>query len=211
MRTTRTNTRTAGFSLLEIMAVLVIIAILMVVLLPRLMGFDDTAKEKMTGAFLGTVDLALGEYEGRFGDYPPSQYLEKWGPAPNTTNVGAEALVVSLWSPEWSGTAVSEDRLVNTDADETRKQITKFSSTSLFELSDEWGNPIAYFHHRDYGRQDNYVVTDSEEDAVVEQPVKARMKAATKTYANPTKYQLISAGADGKFGTEDDITNFKSD
>ena len=114
-------------------------------------------------------------------------------------------------SPDWSGVTLPDERLVNSDGDETRKAITRFPSLSLFELKDEWDNPIAYFHHRDYGRQDTYVVTPKDDESVTEQPVKAMMNPATKAYYNATKYQLISAGADGVFGTSDDITNFKSD
>ena len=33
----------------------------------------------------------------------------------------------------------------------------------------------------------------------------------TGVYANAQSYQLISAGPDEEFGTEDDITNFESE
>ena len=47
--------------------------------------------------------------------------------------------------------------LVNSDGDPLAKTPTGFESADLCELEDEWGNPIAYFHHRDYGRDDAYV------------------------------------------------------
>jgi prepilin-type N-terminal cleavage/methylation domain-containing protein len=209
MRRNPTHARTSGFTLIEVLAVIVILGILMVVLLPRLSGISERAKEKMTSAWINQLQTAIGQYEDRFGDYPPSQFLEKWGTAPNTTNLGGETLVLSLWSPEWSGASLDEDKLVNTDGDETKKALTKFPKTSLFELRDEWGNPIAYFHHRDYGREDTYIVHNAETGEEGESRIKALMNPTTKTYYNSTKFQLISAGRDGEFGTDDDIGNFE--
>jgi prepilin-type N-terminal cleavage/methylation domain-containing protein len=198
-----------GFSMIELLAVLVILGILMVVLLPRLRGAQDIAEEKLTRNFLTELDAAIAEYETHFGDYPPSQFLEKWGPPSNATNVGAEALVLSLWSTEWGGVGLSEDSLVNTDNDETKKAMARFPAASLFELGDHWGNPIAYLHRRDYGKTVHYSTSDPTTGEPIESNVTARMSSKTKSYANPTRYQLISAGQDGQFGTEDDITNFK--
>jgi hypothetical protein len=124
---------------------------------------------------------------------------------------GRRAALRSLWSTEWPGTNLAEDKFSNTDNDVSRRPLTRFPAPALQELMDEWGNPIAYFHRRDYGRTDNYVVTTQDTGEVEEQPVKALMNPATKTYFNSNTFQLISAGIDGKFGTEDDITNFKRD
>lgn len=211
MKTSRVPRPQAGFSLVEMLAVIVIIAILMTVLVPRLMNMGTTAKEKITEQFLAQLDAAIAEYEDRFGDFPPSRFDEKWGSAPNTTNVGAEALVLSLWSPEWGGTTLPEERLVNTDADETKRALARFPKSSLFELKDEWGNPIAYFHRRDYGRQDAYVIADPETGEPSDALVVSRTNPTTNGPFNPTRYQLISAGADGEFGTEDDLGNFKAE
>jgi type II secretory pathway pseudopilin PulG len=190
------------------MAVIVILGILIAVLVPRLGKAKEVMKEKNTRAEMAQIDAALSEYENHFGDYPPSTFLEKWGTPPNTTNLGAETLVLSLWSTEWGGTSLTEDKLVNTDNDETKKLFAKFGKPALFELGDEWGNPIAYFHHRDYGRQDKYVTKDTETGDEDDASVKAEMNPVTKNYYNPKKYQLISAGMDGHFGTEDDIGNW---
>jgi prepilin-type N-terminal cleavage/methylation domain-containing protein len=203
------RTRSAGFTLVELLAVLVILSILMLVLLPRLAGFGERARERTTKAFLSQLSAAIGEYEDRFGDYPPSQFLEKWGPPPNTTNLGAECLVLSMWSPEWTGTSLPEDRFVNTDGDETKKALSRIPKLALLELKDEWGNPIAYFHRRDYGRQDQYVLTRDDETG--ESTAKARTNPATGTWFNPQSFQLISAGVDGEFGTGDDLANFEDD
>lgn len=201
----------AGFTLIELLAVLVIISILLIVLLPRLAGFGTQAKVRTTQGFLVQLSAAIGEYEDRFGDYPPSQFLEKWGTAPNTTNLGAETLVLSMWSPEWTGTTLPDDRFVNTDHDEAKKTLSRIPKPALLELKDEWGNPIAYFHRRDYGRQDAYVVVPGDADSAEESTVRALKNPVTGQYFNHDRFQLISAGPDGLFGNEDDVANFDAE
>jgi hypothetical protein len=165
---------------------------------------------KETAQGLRLLASAIGQYEGRFGDYPPSRFLDKWGTAPNLTNLGGETLVIGLWSPEWAGSELPEDLLINSDADQTKKSLTRFPANELFELKDAWDNPIAYFHHRDYGRADTYVLQPDESEET-EFQIKAQMNPKTKSYYQPSKFQLISAGPDGRFGTEDDIVDFRID
>jgi prepilin-type N-terminal cleavage/methylation domain-containing protein len=207
-RTLRTDAR-AGFTLVELLAVLVILAILIAVLVPRIAGFGERAKESTTKAFLVELSAAIGEYEDRFGDYPPSTFLEAWGLPPNTTNLGGEALVLSMWSPAWTATSLPDDRFVNTDADEGKKSLSSLPKPALFELGDAWGNPIAYFHRRDYGRQDTYLTQPADDEAAAESVVRAVRDSVTGRYAQHDRFQLISAGSDGVFGTEDDIHNFE--
>jgi prepilin-type N-terminal cleavage/methylation domain-containing protein len=203
----RTSPR-SGFTLLELMAVIVILGILIAVLMPHLGKAKEMMNVEVTRSTLAKISAALTEYENQFGDYPPSTFLEKWGTPPNSTNLGAETLVLSLWSPDWGGTNLPEDQLVNTDNDETKKPLAKFGKPALFELADQWGNPVAYFHHRDYGRQDHYVTTKTETGETLDSVAIAQMNPVTKGYYNPKTYQLISAGPDGQFGTTDDIGNW---
>jgi len=197
-----------GFTLIELLAVLVILSILMVVLLPRLGGFRERAKERTTKAWMQELSAAIAEYEDRRGDYPPSQFGEQWGIPPNATNLGGECLVIALWSHEAGGTSLRDDRFVNTDGDEAKKALSRIPRPALLELADDWGNPIAYFHRRDYTRQDTYLTVREDADEAAECTVRARKNPQTNTWFNPDRFQLISAGSDGEFGTEDDLANF---
>ena len=200
--------RRAGFTLIELLAVLVILSILIVVLVPRLAGFGERANEKATKAYLAQLDVAIAEYENRFGDYPPSHFRDEWGAPPNGTNLGAEALVVSLWGKDWGGTGLAEDKLCNSDGDEAKRQLARFEKPDLFELKDSWGNPIAYLHRRDYGREDAYVTEDPDTGEELETNLKANRNPTTGGPQRAGKYQLVSAGPDGRFGTDDDVCNF---
>ncbi len=199
----------AGFTLIELIAVLVILSILAYFLYTNLGDAQGAAKQALTETQLQQFDAACAEYENEYGDYPSSNFAGEDGALPNELNVGSESLVVALWSEEWQGGGLDEDALVNTDGDATRKQVTSFGVRDLFELADQWDNPVAYFHHRDYGRVDVYITYDPDTGEEVESSVVARKSDKTGRWAKPRGVQIISAGADGRFGTEDDLTNFQ--
>ena len=201
--------RRAGFSLIELLAVLVILSILITFLVSRLGGAGDVVRSRMCQATIQILGGAIGEYESEFGRYPPSRFDPEWGAPPNKTNYGAEALIVALYSPDWGGVSLSEEDLVNTDQDRSRKALTSLPSTELLELSDPWENPIAYLSRSDYERSDVYIVGDPETGELHESTVRAVVNPTTGRAYKPHSFQLISAGVDGEFGTEDDITNFK--
>lgn len=196
-----------GFTLIEMLAVLVILAILMVVLLTQFNDILGASKERLTSASMANIALAIDEYEHEHGDYPPSSFPAAWGPPPNTMNVGIECVVVALHSQGTkAGGGAFEDLLVNTDEDNSKARLTEFNTTELFELRDEWGNPLAYLHRADYGTPQTYLTIDPDTGAEIESTFRARPNPKTGLFVRPDKYQLVSAGADGRFGTEDDVT-----
>jgi len=197
----------AGFTLIEMVAVIFIIGILTTFLVVTLGKTGEAAKEKITASYLQQLAAAIAEYESQHGDYPPSAWQEAWNTAPNSINLGAEALVLTLFSGKFQAN-LPDDRLVNTDNDASQKPLARFPKADLFELKDEWGNPIAYFHRRDYKRQDVYMVSDPATGEWRESSVLAAQNPKTGEAFNPRGFQLISAGVDGEFGTSDDIGNW---
>ena len=198
----------AGFSLIELLAVMVILAILMTFLAFRLGALGGAAKQSTTKTFLQEVSAAANIYETEMGDYPSSSWKADWGPTPNKQNLGGEALCVQLWGKDYGGSGISDDKLVNMDEDEAKKSLTTHGNNDLFELKDAWDNPIAYFHRQDYGREDVYLTLD-EEGLIDTSTIQAVRNPKTGNYFNPRGYQLISAGEDGIFGTKDDLYNFE--
>jgi len=198
----------SGFTLIELLAVIVILGILLYALLPQLMKSEDIVKAGLTEKRLDELAVAISSYEQDQGDWPTSSWQGEWGPVPDTSNLGIECLVLQLWSRDVGGSIISEDYLANIDGDSTRKSLTVFNNRKCFELVDLWDNPIAYFHNRDYTREDLYMTASPSTGELLETKVKGWMNPLTDSPYRPRRFQLISAGMDGAFGTEDDLTNF---
>ena len=179
-----------------------ILSILMAALVTSLAGARDVANEELTQGRITELGIALGTYEGDIGDYPPSHFDAGFSSSGGATNQGIEALVLAIWKAPFDGLGQSDDILGNKDDDAA-------SGQPLLEILDMWNNPIAYFHRSDYGQVHTYLTEDNETGELVENEVVARKHPVTGRWANHQKFQLISAGIDGLFGTADDIGNFK--
>ena len=129
--------REAGFTLIELMIVVIIIAALAAMVAPNLIGRSDEAKAKIAMGDLATLKTVLNLYRLDKGAYP-------------TTEQGLDVLLVAPGSGR-------EPYLEKSALDPwKRKYLYRCPGT-----------------HR------------------------------------PTSYDLFSAGADGKEGSEDDITNWE--
>lgn len=208
----RSQSLRAGFTLIEMLAVMMIIAILAIFLLPQLMGASKSVEVQSTKTFILQVEGTIHDYENEKGDFPRSTFPRDLDPKPTATNMGIEMLIISLWpaSGAYQAFEVKEERLGNTDNDGNATSLTSFSSGEVFELIDHWGNPIAYFHSRDYDESMLYRTLD-EEGNEVDNDVIAVMSAKTGDPMNKRSFQLISAGPDGIFGTGDDVGNFEKE
>jgi prepilin-type N-terminal cleavage/methylation domain-containing protein len=205
--------RQRGFTLIEILAVILILGILASLLIVSLSDSSESAKGSQTEHRLAELRTVLGEYFNEFGDYPPSTFTGEQGVPNDGTNVGAEALVVALWSKGWDAGGHLADlahKLVNVDQDQAPSALTDFASRELFEIPDAWENPIAYLHHRDYGGTARpYVTLDPSTGEEVHGQVGAVRDEKLGRFYQHASFQLVSAGPDGHFGTEDDLASFE--
>lgn len=71
----RGNRRERGFTLIEILIVVVVIAILASLLSPALISAVRRSREAATSASLGTIDQAFASYKLDVGAYPPSRVI----------------------------------------------------------------------------------------------------------------------------------------
>ncbi|MFT4541077.1 MAG: prepilin-type N-terminal cleavage/methylation domain-containing protein [Planctomycetota bacterium] len=200
----------SAFTLVEMLAVMVILSILMAFLVSALMGASKTVEIEETRQFLSQIEAAVEMYEGDKGDYPGSTFPTGKDRGSNKVNMGIEELVVSLMSKGSQTLELPEDKLINMDGDSSRKSVTSFPAADLFELCDAWDNPIAYFHRRDYGTPQIYTSVTLKTNELLEDQVTALKNPKTGAYYNRRTFQLISSGADGIFGNDDDIGNFDS-
>ena len=69
-----------GFTLVELMAVILILAVLIALLLPALNGALKTARNAAVGGEIDQLAQALASFKAQYGDYPPSRiYLAENG------------------------------------------------------------------------------------------------------------------------------------
>lgn len=103
-----------GFTILEILTVMVVIAILVGVLIPALTMVQRIAKETQQRAQLATIEFALEAFKGDYGDYPPSDFLN----SADLDYCGAQMLSEALlgWDlmgfhpdSEWNGDGQDDD------------------------------------------------------------------------------------------------------
>lgn len=76
IRSTSTR-RSAGFTLIEMLVVFVIIAILIGILVPVISGAFRSAKQAAEVVEINSLVTALQQFKDRFGHYPPSQMILK--------------------------------------------------------------------------------------------------------------------------------------
>jgi len=132
-----TRRRQAGFTLVELLVVMVILGMLASLVLPNFFGQAEKARQKTTKVQIATLASALDAFALDVGRYPDK-------------NEGLEALVKQPSGVEqWDGPYLKKD-------------IPK----------DAWGNPYEY-----------------------------------KAPQAKTDYEIVSAGADQKMGSEDDISS----
>src|SRR5208337_2130636 len=78
-----------GFTLVELLVVILILAVLITLLLPALNFAVSTAKNAAVGGEINQLAQALASFKAKYGDYPPSRiYLSEDGNLqPNVTNL----------------------------------------------------------------------------------------------------------------------------
>lgn len=202
----------AGFTLVELLAVLLILAILVGVLVTQLRDSQSAIEVENARQQLMTLEGAIQAYQNENGAAPSSSFQAGQEVANDGLNVGIEALVVALWSNKYeAGGLLSDvrDRLVNTDGDRSTKKLTDFGNRDLLEIPDPWGNPVAYIERSDYAVTNRrYLTIDLEGQEVESVPLPIK-NPTTGQYYSSQGFQLISAGPDGVFGSEDDVTPFQ--
>jgi prepilin-type N-terminal cleavage/methylation domain-containing protein len=199
-----------GFTLVELLAVMAILAILSAAFVVGFRKYQLAGEEEETRTRIRLMEATLdGEYQSEKGDFPPDDYEGLGGRPGNDLNTGSESMVAALTAKDSQIALIDSKMLGNTDDDQFPKKITKYDTTDAFEYIDRWGNPIAYFHSKHYGRKQKMIAKPKATREFEEQLVEAVKDPKTKGYYKPDTCQLISAGPDGRFGTDDDIANFE--
>ena len=94
-----------GFTLIEMLIVIVVIAILALIVIPRLLGAGRKAKESALRGDLQQLRNAIQQFEADCGDYPSAISQLMTAPSAGATGGGGIALDVGAWKGPYLRTA----------------------------------------------------------------------------------------------------------
>lgn len=200
--------RARAFTLIELLVVIAVIAVLIGLSFPAFSAVRRSSARKAMKALLQRVALACATYEQDMGDYPPSD-PKRVGLPGNGRNDGVEALVRCLTTAQQNGPYLDDlddSSLGNVDGDALKGSDptgSTMATKDLLELLDPWGNPVLYLHHSQYDKGGQVQLASGELVKVA-----AHKSDVTGQYVELTRFQLLSAGPDGQFGTEDDVSSW---
>ncbi|MGB2808409.1 MAG: type II secretion system protein [Sedimentisphaerales bacterium] len=162
-----------GFTLVELLTVLAIIALLVSLLIPSLTLIRNTAKEAKQKAQLTEIGLALTAFRTDYGDYPPSYWMPPPGtgpPGPPATDYcGAQKLAEALLGrdllgfhpkSDWSAanlTFYPAPPIPTQNLEERKGPYLELATTNAFKLGDLYGPALTASQLN----PDTFVICDS--------------------------------------------------
>jgi prepilin-type N-terminal cleavage/methylation domain-containing protein len=204
-----------GFTLIELLIVATIIGILLGLVVPALTKGTKRARVVETLSLIGRIRAALDKYESDFGDYPPTSIADM-GLATNGVNDGIESLLVCIATKQKYGPYFEpeEKYLANLDSDTvpTSYNLTwYFGDRDAREIVDSWGNPLVYFHYRDYENPKANLQRYKLANKKYASSVRPKKSQKTGTFSSWGSFEIWSFGPDGvnNNGEGDDITSWK--
>lgn len=162
-----------GFTLVELLVVMAIIAIMAGLLMPAIGGALRLAHEASTRSTISQADISVTRFVDDYGELPADTWADVQGifngtlpfvgvsPGPEDYNQGSEAMMACLLTgnggpymePNGSATSNTDG---DTDPDVGPLVDSAVMTTALPEMADYWGSPIVYVHNRNYYERDGF-------------------------------------------------------
>jgi len=199
-----------GFTLIELLVVISILSVLVVAFLPNVLGVATEGERVETQGRMEYLVQAIKAYERKKDYYPADDFKDpasgKLMGKNNGVNSGIESLVLFLCQKRLGTDSLAdhEDWLANTDGDENSSVIPLLDRRALVEVVDAWGLPFYYASAQTGGYSRSQQIESP--DGIGGMKVRPFKNPETGKVAGKGKFQLVSAGPDGVFGNEDDLT-----
>jgi len=242
------SARRSGFTLVELLAVIMIIALLAALVTPAVMRARNSARNAAIRAEIDMLHMAIMNYKNEYGSFPPAvgiisgtnyaaTHIKRIFPRadaaalPNAATSGSIDPSTSLltWLGGFTddptdplGAVRGSNRKRLFDADQSRTDATGL----VYFPSGKKGSPYVYISSafydamsagwpaaaRTYSVGGDTVPIPAGKYYVTRVPASA---TATPLWTNPSRpafnpdtFQIVCAGQDEEFGTDDDLSNF---
>ena len=244
--TTTASHRRSGFTLVELLAVIMIIALLAGLVTPAVMRARNTARNAAIKAEIDMLHMAIMNYKNEYGSFPPcsddltaatglaTKHLARL--FPRCTNPYSQLTTAfsgktpAVISPSnalafWLSGYTDDPALPLAASSASRKKLYDFDASRLdTNTGNYWPagkskSPYVYLDSNLYSafpyttadltlaraqRVPNTPLTSLDASAFAT----VVPSAATPPFANPDTFQILCAGRDEQFGTDDDLSNF---
>lgn len=215
----------AGFTLVELLVVIIIIAILAALAVPAVMRATATAQNARIKTEIDMLHQAIMQYKNEYGSFPPAVDVDPAGNAGrinkhvqrlfprapaafllNTANAALMAPNNALvgWLRGYTDDPTNPMGIVSGSgggqalAGVTKKKLFDFDESRVsggkFAPPNKPASP--------------YIYVDSASYLVTGLPATVEIDPKTGKPFNPDTFQIISAGRDEKFPSDDDLSNF---
>jgi prepilin-type N-terminal cleavage/methylation domain-containing protein len=209
-----------GFTLVELIIVIGIIALLAASLIVAVSGFSGHAREEATKGLLDRIRLAMDEYKKDFGDYPPDGFDKEEYDNNDSIMYGSQTLVYYLaWRTGEKGAVKielkkrerrpgdDEDRMVPAHGNKPYLVLDDSELGPGFhpDILDAWGLPL----HYDYNIGEKSAFQDSPQGVYHSREAPPHKETDPRRKGMPSNtYDVWSHGNDGANDTaaaDDDI------
>jgi prepilin-type N-terminal cleavage/methylation domain-containing protein len=217
-----------AFTLVELLVVIIIIAILAAIAVPAVMRATATAQNARIKSEIDMLHMAIQQYKNEYGSFPPCADVPSGAilkhvsrifprmPAANM-NVGLPTAMqpntaIYLWLSGYN-----TDDPTNPFVGTAKKMFdfdTSRVSSNQFHVPSKPSSPYIYIDSAHYPLYDSTATSPAGPFGGIYYSHRTATKTVpnfvtpTQPYANPDSFQILCAGRDEKFGTDDDMSNF---